>query len=159
LIIDLLLYFFRKSGAIHSGGTPELKIEIKEILQVAHNALSISPLLLLVGKSAVWAHISKDTLISVSTFSSFSISSDLVFFQYAASLGTKPTALLTVEQLVWQCICRVANGGDAAVEIVKLGKEYHSLMKDDERRIEAIAKQDWFSECEIFFCHLIGSQI
>jgi hypothetical protein len=66
-------------------------------------------------------------------------------------LGTKPTALLTVEQLIWQCVCRVANGGDAASEIRKLCKEYNSLMKHKEKESEAITTKSWFSEGEIIF--------
>ena len=58
-------------------------------------------------------------------------------------MGTKPTALLTVEQLIWQCVCRVANGGDAAFEIGKLCKEYDSLMKQKENEREAMAIKDW----------------
>jgi hypothetical protein len=60
---------FRKAGATLPEGAPQLRIGIKDILQIAHNALSISPFLLLVGQSAIQAHISKDTLISVSVSS------------------------------------------------------------------------------------------
>jgi hypothetical protein len=104
----------RTEGVRLSDDAPKAKVQITEILQIAQNALSTSPLLLLVGKSSVKGFINKKTLISVSTFSSPLISSAQFLGWYAASLGTKPEALLTVELLISQCVCRVAQDGSYA---------------------------------------------
>ena len=45
-------------------------INFKDMLNLAQNALSLSPLLLLIGKSAVSASIGKETLLSVGSYSS-----------------------------------------------------------------------------------------
>ena len=44
-------------------------INFKDMLNLAQNALSLSPLLLLVGKSTVSAPIGKETLLSVGSYS------------------------------------------------------------------------------------------
>jgi len=68
---DILIFNFQNSrahGALVSKGQ-KTNINFKDMLNLAQNALTLSPLLLLVGKSAVTASIGKETLFSVGNYS------------------------------------------------------------------------------------------
>jgi hypothetical protein len=60
------MLFLRPYGMTVPKGQSTLKIN--QILNIAHNALSISPLLLLVGKAGVSSIVGKEILLSVSSY-------------------------------------------------------------------------------------------
>jgi hypothetical protein len=66
---------------------------------------------------------------------------------------------MTVEKLVWQCICRVAKGQDAVTEIGQLCKEYESLMKGKEESRGVTAPNNWFTEGKLTSLSLISFEV
>jgi hypothetical protein len=81
---------------------------------------------------------------------------EYTILQFSASLGSKPAVLLSVENLIWQCVLRVASGGDAVEEIGKLTKECHSILLVEEKAKASIEEKHWFTKgAYAFICYLL----